>query len=110
MDFLTPSSIKTINRWDHVYRCYKADLEQQYGFAQLCFQCDEWVTSGANWHEHCQSHLNDLETLPVQCNPLMFRQTYAAAGQCLFYLFNTKRSATERFYQFTVKRNWRDHL
>ena len=40
----------------------------------------------------------------------MFRQTLATAGQCLFCLFDTKRSATERFHQFTVKRNWRDHL
>ena len=108
--FSTPFSIKPVNRWDHIYRCHKADLEQQYGFGQLCFQCDEWVTSGAGWHEHCQSHLENLETLPVQCNPLMFRQTPAAVGQCLFCLFDTKRSATERFYQFTVKRNWRDHL
>ena len=109
-EFSAPFSIKTINRWDHIYRCYQADLEQQYKFAQLCFQCDEWVTSGASWYEHCQDHLNNLETLPVQCNPLMFRQTPATAGQCLFCLFDTKRSATERFHQFTTKRNWRDHL
>ena len=48
MDFLTPSNIKTINKWDHVYRRCKADLEQQYSFTQLYFQCDEWVTSGAS--------------------------------------------------------------
>ena len=40
----------------------------------------------------------------------MFRQTPATAGQCLFCLFDTKRSATDRFHQFAVKRNWRDHL
>ena len=40
----------------------------------------------------------------------MFRQTPATAGRCLFCLFDTKRSATERFHQFIVKRNWRDHL
>ena len=40
----------------------------------------------------------------------MFCQTPATTGQYLFYLFDTKRSVTERFHQFTVKHNWKDHL
>lgn len=98
------------DRWEHIYRCHKSDLERKYGFAELCFQCDKWITSGTGWFEHCQRHLTDLETLPVQCNPLVFRRTLATAGQCLFCLFDLKLSPTKRFHQFLVKQSWKEHL
>ncbi|KAL8936221.1 MAG: hypothetical protein Q9216_005048 [Gyalolechia sp. 2 TL-2023] len=98
------------DRWEHIYRCHKGDLERKYDFAELCFQCDEWITSGIGWFEHCQRHLTDLETLPVQCNPLVFRRTLATAGQCLFCLFDLKLSPTKRFHQFLVKQSWKKHL
>ena len=85
-------------------------LEKEQGFAELCFQCDEWIADGAGWFEHCQFHLNDLETLPLQCNPLVFRRTLATAGQCLFCLFDLKLSPTKRFYQILIKQSWREHL
>ena len=65
-------SISMGNRWEHIYRCHKGDLGRKYGFAELCFQCNKWITSGTGWFEHCQRHLTDLETLSVQCNPLVF--------------------------------------
>ena len=98
------------DRWEHIYRCHKSDLERKYGFAELCFRCDKWITSGTEWFEHCQRHLTDLETLPVQCNPLVFRRTLATAGQCLFCLFDLKLSPTKRFHQFLVKQSWKEHL
>lgn len=104
------SSIKIGDRWEHIHRCYKSDLERQYGFAELCFQCDEWIISADKWFEHCQNHLSDLETLPVQCNPLVFRRTLATAGQCLFCLFDLKLSPTKRFHQFLIKQSWKEHL
>lgn len=103
-------SISIGDRWEHIYRCHKGDLERKYGFAELCFQCDEWITSGTGWFEHCQRHLTDLQTLPVQCNPLVFRRTLATAGQCLFCLFDLKLSPTKRFHQFLVKQSWKEHL
>ena len=103
-------SISIANRWNHIYRCYKAELERRDGFAELCFQCDEWITSGRGWHEHCRRHLDDLETLPVQCNPLAFRQTLATAGHCLFCLFDSNLPPTKRFHQFLIKQSWKEHL
>ena len=102
-------SINIADRWDHVYRCYKTYLEDKHGFAELCFQCDEWITAGAAWHEHCQRHLDDLETLPVQCNPVIFRRTLAAAGQCFWCLFDPTLPPTIRFRQFRNKRCWIEH-
>ena len=103
-------SISVGNRWNHVYRCYKTELENEHGFAELCFQCDEWMTSGQRWQKHCQHHLNNLESLPIQCNPLVFRQTVATAGYCLFCLFDPNLPPTKRFYQFLIKQSWKEHL
>jgi hypothetical protein len=103
-------SINAAKRWDHVYRCYKMDLESRYGFVQLCFQCDEWVTGKDMWHEHCQCHLDNLEALPVQLNPFKFCNTIAVAGQCLFCLFNSNLPATKRFQQFLINHTWKKHI
>ncbi|KAL2048515.1 hypothetical protein N7G274_000427 [Stereocaulon virgatum] len=105
----TPS-IDIANRWEHIYRCCKRDLEKKYDFAELCFRCDDWVTDGPKWFTHCQNHFNGLETFPVQCDPLVFRRTLATAGQCLFCLFNSKLSPTRRFHQFLLKQSWKEHL
>ena len=68
------------------------------------------IINGPGWFEHCQRHLTDLETLPVQCNPLIFRRTLATAGQCLFCLFDARLSPTKRFHQFLIKQSWKEHL
>ncbi|KAI9758897.1 MAG: hypothetical protein M1840_003737 [Geoglossum simile] len=94
------NSIKLGQRWSHIYKCYKEDLENQYSFAQLCFQCDEWITTETKWQDHCQRHLDKLETLPVQCDILTYRRTLASAGFCHFCLFDPNKSATERMYQW----------
>jgi len=98
-------SISIGDRWEHIYRCRKGDLKRKNGFAELYFQCDEWITNGTGWFKHCQRHLTDLETLLVQCNPLVFRRTLTNAGQCLFYLFDLKLSLTKRFHQFFIKQS-----
>ena len=103
-------SISMGNRWEHIYCCHKGNLERKYGFAELCFQCNEWITSGTEWFKHCQHHLIDLKTLSVQCNPLVFHWTLVTAGQCFFCFFNLKLSPTKCFHQFLVKQSWKEHL
>lgn len=31
----------------------KLTLKNKYDFAQLCFQCDEWITDEVLWYNHC---------------------------------------------------------
>ncbi|RHZ51665.1 uncharacterized protein CDV56_103977 [Aspergillus thermomutatus] len=103
-------SLQPNRRWDHIYQCYQAELQKTDGFAELCFQCDTWVTAAAEWNDHCQNHLDDMDTLPVQFNPLTFRHTLAAAGQCLFCLFNRNLPSDRRFKQYLTKQHWIGHL
>ncbi|KAG9773168.1 hypothetical protein KCU88_g5872, partial [Aureobasidium melanogenum] len=109
-DHVDFDSLRLAARWDHIYRCHKASLAARHGTAELCFQCDEWITGKQGWREHCRRHLNDLESLPVQWNPLIFRQTLAAAGHCPFCLFNPLLAPDQRFRQFTKKLPWQQHL
>ncbi|KIW36986.1 uncharacterized protein PV06_10884 [Exophiala oligosperma] len=103
-------SLHLAARWDHIYRCHKTSLAAKHGSAELCFQCDEWITGKQGWREHCRRHLDDIESLPVQWNPLIFRQTLTAAGHCPFCLFNSLLPPDERFRQFTKKLPWQLHL
>jgi hypothetical protein len=41
------NSLRLDRRWDHIYRSYKSDLKAIHGFAELCFQCNEWITGKA---------------------------------------------------------------
>lgn len=109
-DNIDSNSIRLAARWDHIYRCHKASLAAKHGFAELCFHCDRWITGKQGWREHCRRHLNDLESLPVQWNPLTFRQTLAAAGYCPFCLFNPLLTPEERFRQYPKKLPWQQHL
>lgn len=102
--------IEIAKRWDHVYRCKMLSLKKEYGFAQLCFQCDEWIAGRERWDEHCEKHVEHLAGLPVQVNPFNFRYTVAAAGQCIFCLFDSDLPAAERFRQFLVKQGWKQHI
>ncbi|KAH8800740.1 hypothetical protein F5884DRAFT_535563 [Xylogone sp. PMI_703] len=69
--------IEVDKRWSHILRCLTESLTSKYGFAELCFQCDQWVTSADAWSSHCQSHLDDVDSLPIQLNPITFRKTLA---------------------------------
>ncbi|KIM93155.1 hypothetical protein OIDMADRAFT_61940 [Oidiodendron maius Zn] len=102
--------IKCGEEWDHIFRCRAKTLKQKYGFAELCFQCDAWVTSKAKWRTHCQTHLDDIATLPFLFNPLRFRKTLAAAGQCPFCIFNSALDPETRFKQFPYAQPWKEHI
>ncbi|KAI9776699.1 MAG: hypothetical protein M1839_009426 [Geoglossum umbratile] len=104
------NSISSSRRWNHIYKCYQEDLKGKHGFAQLCFQCDEWITAKAEWQGHCQRHLDKPETLPVQCDILTYRRTIASAGFCHFCLFDPNKPATERMHQWVHSQTWTDHV
>ncbi|KAH0542349.1 hypothetical protein FGG08_003287 [Glutinoglossum americanum] len=95
---------KCLLRTDRTY------LESRYGFAQLCFQCDKWITDEAKWDQHCQSHLDKPELLPLRCEPLVFRLALACAGYCPFCLGNPRLPASERLHQFMYKNRWLPHI
>jgi carbonic anhydrase len=73
---------------------------KEYGFAELCFQCDVWVTDKDKWRTHYQTHLDDIATLPFLFNPLKFRKTLATAGLCPWCVFNPALDPEIRLKQF----------
>jgi hypothetical protein len=102
-------SIDVTKRWDHIYKCYQEELAKGFGSAELCFQCDKWITGSPQWHEHCQYHLDNYESLPVQLNPLFFRRTLASAGHCIDCMFDSTLPPNKRFQQFLITQSWREH-
>lgn len=54
--------------WTHIYTCYKRKCSNVHSFAELCFLCNEWVFDSEAWNDHCQGHLNNVETFPIYCD------------------------------------------
>ncbi|KAK7398162.1 hypothetical protein QQX98_012469 [Neonectria punicea] len=93
--------------WRHVYNCFK---KSQSGFVELCFLCNEWVVGELQWSDHCRSHLACPETLPIQCDPLMYGGVLATAGYCVFCMADSSLAPDVRLRQFLDKGSWRDHV
>ncbi|EHK19893.1 uncharacterized protein TRIVIDRAFT_47147 [Trichoderma virens Gv29-8] len=68
-------------QWSHIYRCYKKNLIDEFGFAQFCFLCSSWQTSKEDWKTHCQQHI-ERDDVPFRCDPVTFRYATAHAGYC----------------------------
>jgi hypothetical protein len=96
--------------WRHTYTCYKKICSDYYGFAELCFHCNEWTLGSEAWNDHCQEHINNLETFPVWCDPLTHGGVLAIAGHCPFCLTDARLPATTRMYQFLNRRKWLEHV
>lgn len=97
-------------RWRHIYGCHKKKLVASYGFAELCFDCSEWMVGQDKWDDHCKSHLERPETLPIQCNPFVYGGTLACPGYCPFCLGNAALPAPTRIQQFLDREKWKAHL
>ena len=97
-------------RWRHIYGCHKKKLVASFGFAELCFECSEWIVGQDEWNDHCISHLERPEMLPVQCNPFVYGGTLACPGYCSFCLGNVALPALTRMQQFLDREKWKAHL
>lgn len=97
-------------RWGHISGCYVECLKLKHGFAELCFQCDVWITDALSWQEHCEAHLEKIETLPVQFNQIKYRHTPATSYMCPFCLFNRMLAATIRYKQWRNQLPWKTHI
>lgn len=93
--------------WRHVYNCFK---KSHGGFVELCFLCNEWVVGELQWSDHCRSHLACPETLPIQCEPLVYGGVLATAGYCVFCMADSSLEPDLRLRQFLDKYSWRDHV
>jgi hypothetical protein len=81
-------------------------------FAEFCFLCPEghWSTNQDNWKRHCESHLANLDTLPYQCDPLIYTNTLAAPGLCFWCFGNENLPPTLRLQRFLDKASWQSHI
>lgn len=59
---------------------------------------------------HCQSHVDQPETLPLQCEPLVFRRAIVTPGFCPFCLGDSRLPAPDRLHQFLYRNRWQQHL
>ena len=96
--------------WRHIYICYKKECSNLHGFAELCFLCNEWVFDSEAWNDHCQGHLNNVETFPIYCDPLMHGGVLATSGYCPFCLTDSRLSASTRMNQFLNRNKWLEHI
>lgn len=98
---------QTTYDWRHVYNCFK---KSHSGFVELCFLCSEWIVGELQWNDHCRSHLACPETLPIQCEPLVYGGVLATAGYCVFCMADSSLEPDVRLRQFLDKYSWRDHV
>jgi hypothetical protein len=47
-------------QWRHIYQCYKKSQSDRFGFAELCFICNDWFFSAHEWEIHCLGHVEEL--------------------------------------------------
>ncbi|KAH7250906.1 hypothetical protein BKA59DRAFT_369348, partial [Fusarium tricinctum] len=99
--------LKPTYDWKHVYSCFKNSCS---GFAELCFMCNEWVVGEQQWSDHCRTHLDCPETLPVYCDPLTYGGVLATAGYCVFCMSEPSLAPEIRLHQFLDRYSWRDHV
>ncbi|KDN70506.1 hypothetical protein CSUB01_07951 [Colletotrichum sublineola] len=93
--------------WRHVYNCFKKNSNV---FTELCFLCNNWISGEANWSEHCQQHLTRPETLPVQCDPLIYGGVLATAGYCVFCMSDSSLEPEARLRHFLDRGSWKAHV
>lgn len=96
--------------WKHIYDCYRKECSSMYGFADLCFLCNEWVFGKQEWSDHCRKHVDDLSTFPTYFDPLLHSGVIASPGYCLFCLVNTGLEPHDRMHQFLHRAKWLEHI
>ncbi|KAF8875965.1 hypothetical protein CPB84DRAFT_1796239 [Gymnopilus junonius] len=114
----TPKSAPAHVQWKHIYSCHKLYLAPKLpgrssaSFAEFCFLCAEghWFTSQDDWRLHCERHLTNLDTLPNQCDPLIYANTLAAPGLCFWCLGDENLAPTVRMQRFLDKASWQSHI
>ncbi|EEQ87177.1 uncharacterized protein BDCG_02297 [Blastomyces dermatitidis ER-3] len=87
-------------KWRHIYQCLKKSLQKLHGFSSLCFICHQWFTDKTEFEQHCQDHLDCLETIPIQYNYLEVCGMLASPGYCPECLGDTAKSASDRLKPF----------
>ncbi|KAH7117175.1 hypothetical protein B0J13DRAFT_590224 [Dactylonectria estremocensis] len=96
--------------WRHVNTCFKAAMAKVYGFAELCFLCNEWFHCTEAWDADCQHHMDHLDHLLVWCDPLTYGGVLARAGYCPFCLGDRNVPVSVRMHQFKIRWTWLDHI
>jgi hypothetical protein len=97
--------------WRHIYNCYKKNCCSKYGFAELCFMCNEWVFfSEQEWSDHCLRHLRDLDSLPIHFDPLIYGGVLATPGYCPYCLRDERLPPANRMYQYLYRNMWLAHI
>jgi hypothetical protein len=104
------NSQSAATRWKHIYSCHRKWLKKDHEVVEFCFLCSKWFVDQGEWNVHCQTHLNQPETIPTQCNPLIYGGTLAAPGLCPYCLGNESLSPEIRTQQFPETAEWKNHI
>jgi hypothetical protein len=96
--------------WKHIYDCYRKERSSNYGFADLCFLCNEWVLRKQEWSDHYREHVNNLSTFLIYFDPLLHSGVIVSPGCCPFCLVNTELEPHDRMHQFLYRAKWLEHI
>lgn len=97
------------NKWDHVFKCVKAQQQGEHKFVEFCFICNQAVGGFERWEIHCQEHIRKCE-IPTRCDFVKFRRAIAYAGNCITCLHNEQLPAARRLYGFMKQSSWKKHI
>ncbi|TLS20592.1 uncharacterized protein PpBr36_11315, partial [Pyricularia pennisetigena] len=102
-------SIDADDRWDHVFKCVKAQQQGEHKFVEFCFICNQAVGGSERWEIHCQEHVRKCE-IRTRCDFVKFRRAIAYAGNCITCLHNEQLPAARRLYGFMKQSSWKKHI
>ncbi|KAH7031052.1 uncharacterized protein B0I36DRAFT_288833, partial [Microdochium trichocladiopsis] len=88
----------------HVYQCRK----KKDPSAEYCCSCNEWFSGTSAWDDHCAKHLRE-DSMPVELAWERIEQTFIP-GYCIFCLWDQKRSASQRLFQFMEDKDWKKEI
>ena len=96
--FANHPSLPKRQRNQHVQACVRREIASKREWLQTdvhyCHQCFHWVVGPKEWKEHCESHVEELDS--KRCGTITYCHTLVRPGYCPFCLGNAAAPAHQR--------------
>ena len=96
--FADTSRLPKRERNRHVQACTRREIASERGYlltdVHYCHLCLNWIVGPAEWKNHCQTHLDDLDS--KRCGTITYCHTLVRTAYCPFCLGNTSKPASQR--------------
>lgn len=91
-------SLQKVQRSQHIQACVRWNIASKHNQLQTdvhyCYQCFNWVVGSKNWEEHCQTHINTLDS--KRCGTITYCHTLVRPAYCPLCLRKTSSPANDR--------------